>query len=437
MFTRRVAETFRRPPVAAESAEGIAVTVTRGPDAGTRLVIDGSHPGRVLVGTSAACALRLTDPSVSRRHLALEWDQGFLRVEDLDSTNGTRIGGALLGSARVDPHTELEIGGSVLSLATETGTAPPLDPRESFGRVQGASRAMRRLYPLCERLAQANIPVVIEGETGTGKEALAEALHEEGPRRKQPFVVFDCTVVPENLMEAELFGHTKGAFTGATESRTGVFVQADGGTLLLDEIGDLSAQLQPKLLRAIDRGEVRPIGARESIAANVRIIAATRRDLDREVQEGRFRDDLFHRLAVGRIELPPLRRRRGDVVLLARAFWQELGGDLDTLPRSLLRQWERHSWPGNVRELRNTVARRIALGDLASFSAQASSDGCDWVLPILELPFKEARHRLQEEFERRYVQAMLERHEGNVTRAAEGAGVARRYFQKVKARSDG
>jgi DNA-binding NtrC family response regulator len=305
---------------------------------------------------------------------------------------------------------------------------------------------MRRFYPLCEKLANSDVPVIIEGETGTGKEVLAESLHEEGTRKAGPFVVLDCTAVPPNLLEAELFGHERGAFTGAVAARRGVFEQANHGTLLIDEIGELDPMLQPKLLRAIERREVRPIGSNRSISVDVRLLAATRRDLDREVQAGRFRDDLLHRLAVARIELPPLKRRRGDIPLLARHFCKDLNGDERFLTKELLLSWEDHPWQGNVRELRNTVARHVALGELASISF-ASGDGVpgeasaepnlsdDFLQHVLELPLGEARQKVVEEFERRYVHQLLARHDGNVTRAAQSAGVARRYLQILKART--
>lgn len=179
----------------------------------------------------------------------------------------------------------------------------------SFGRLLGGSPAMRRLYPLCERLAGSTVPIVIEGETGTGKEQLAEALHEQSSRADKPFVILDCTTIAPNLIESELLGHEKGAFTGAMRTREGVFERANGGTLLIDEIGDLPLELQPKLLRAIERGVITRVGGSKPVVVDVRLLAATRRDLDREVQLGRFRDDLFHRIAVARVELPPLRER--------------------------------------------------------------------------------------------------------------------------------
>jgi transcriptional regulator with GAF, ATPase, and Fis domain len=284
------------------------------------------------------------------------------------------------------------------------------------------------------------VPVVIEGETGTGKEALAESLHEMGPRAAGPFVVFDCTAVPPNLVEAELFGHERGAFTGAVASRRGVFEQAQGGTLLIDEVGDLEPSLQPKLLRAIERFEIRKIGGDRWIKVDVRVLAATRRDLDKEVQAGRFRDDLFHRLAVARIELPPLRHRQGDIAALAIHFWQELGGDPRALTREMVQKWEDYAWPGNVRELRNTIARQIALGDLAHTPTErpppraADEDAIDKFVDM-GLPFPQARDRILEEFEQRYVARLLEKHGGDVARAAAASGIGRRYFQKLRART--
>jgi len=305
---------------------------------------------------------------------------------------------------------------------------------------------MRRLYPLVERLAASDIPVVIEGETGTGKEALAEEIHETSSRSAGPFVVFDCTATPAQLMEADLFGHERGAFTGAVGLRKGVFELAHGGTLLIDEIGELDLALQPKLLRAIERSEIRRIGSETAVRVDVRIIAATRRDLDKEVQEHRFRDDLFYRLAVGRIALPALRRRSGDITLLARHFWKELGGDPRTLSDAALRRWEVEDWPGNVRQLRNTVARALALGDLEGVIDvdEAAPDGAalpatgaaapDAFLDAViaeRLPLPVARMRVVKEFEQRYIAALLAEH-GTVAKAAAASGIARRYFQILR-----
>src|SRR5215472_5428973 len=332
------------------------VAVVDGTDRGLELTLDGSQPSRVLVGKSPACALQLTDPQASRRHAALDAAEGRLRLLDLQSTNGTFVNGVCVTDAWLRGGEVIQIGGDTLRVdALGERSVAPVSRARAFGRVVGASFEMRRLYPLCERIAASAVPVLIEGETGTGKEALAESIHEAGPRAGGPFVVFDCTEVPANLAESVLFGHERGAFTGAASTRRGVFEQAHGGTLFIDEIGELPLGLQPKLLRAVERSDIRRVGGDRRLAVDVRLIAATRRDLDREVQEGRFRDDLFFRLAVARIELPPLRSRRGDVGVLARHFWKALGGD--ELPYDVLQYFESYAWPGNVRELRNAIAR--------------------------------------------------------------------------------
>jgi DNA-binding NtrC family response regulator len=310
---------------------------------------------------------------------------------------------------------------------------------------------MRRLYPLCERLSRSRIPVVIEGETGTGKEVLAESIHEAG--LGGPFVVFDCTAVSPNLIESHLFGHERGAFTGAIGSQPGVFEEADGGTLLIDEIGDLDLPLQSKLLRVIERGEVKRVGGRKWTHVEVRVLAATRRDLDQEVAAGRFRDDLFHRLAIARVELPPLRERHGDVPLLTRHFAREMGAPAELMSADLLACFDQHSWPGNVRELRNAVARLIALGDVTLASrdaargrldprdapeaaARTETPPGDWLGTILadNPEFATAKRKMLEEFERRYVAHALQEHGGNVAEAARASGLAMRYFRLLKAR---
>jgi transcriptional regulator with GAF, ATPase, and Fis domain len=250
-------------------------------------------------------------------------------------------------------------------------------------------------------------------------------------------VVFDCTAVPPTLVESELFGHERGAFTGAVGARRGVFEQAHGGTLLIDEIGDLELSLQPKLLRALERSEIRRVGGDRWIKVDIRVLAATRRDLDRDVEEGRFRDDLFFRLAVARIELPPLRVRTGDIEVLTRHLWSQLEGKGEP-PYDFLRKLERQTWPGNVRELANAVARYLALGDAGQ--ADARVDSAKRAEPTGEdselyaLPFRLARDRALATFERAYVQRLLERHGGNVTRAAEASGIGRRYLTTLASR---
>ncbi len=426
-----------------EPPSSFRLSVTSGPDAGQSYVLDASSGGRVLVGSSPACEVRLRDREVSRRHLALELAGARVRITDLGSSNGSFVQGIPILDGYVGAGQLIGLGATQIRVeraAAAVVTDAP-DEGSSFGSVIGSSASLRRLFPLCRRLAQSMVPVVIEGETGTGKEVLAESLHDEGPRAAGPFVVFDCTAVPPNLIEGELFGHERGAYTGAVTTRRGVFEEAQGGTLLIDEIGDLDIALQPKLLRVLERSQVRRVGGSATIDVDVRLLAATRRDLDKEVAAGRFRDDLFHRVAVTRIELPPLRQRKSDIERLARHFFTMLG-DPDALSSALVAKWQDYDWPGNVRELRNACARRVALGDLAEEAVSqgarpalehAVGDVVDQVL-AQKLPLALARARVLEDFERRYVVRVLAEHGGNIVQAAKASGIARRYLQKLRAR---
>ncbi|HEY1694815.1 MAG TPA: sigma 54-interacting transcriptional regulator [Polyangiaceae bacterium] len=441
-----------RSPGTAERS--YVLSVVDGPDAGARVELEGLQGESVLAGKGPACRLRLGDPTVSRRHASFEVSARGVRVEDLGSTNGTFVNGVPIEAAYVSGGDRVRLGATTLIVDRGDPSTVEEPAETSFGRLLGASHAMRRLYPLCLRFAESDIPVLIEGETGTGKEVLAEALHECSLRASGPFVVFDCTSVPPSLLESTLFGHERGSFTGAVAPRAGVFEEAHGGTLLIDEIGDLDPSMQPKLLRALERGEVQRVGSNAWRKFDVRVIAATRRDLDHEVQAGRFRDDLFFRLAVGRVELPPLRRRLGDVALLASHFWEALGGTLP-VPRDVMARLEDCPWPGNVRELHNAVARILALGDrafeerlerrstqgaappAAPPGARPADGGLAQILAAIldqDVPLPRARDVVVREFERRYVEKVLARHGGNVVRAAEASGIARRYFQILRAR---
>jgi len=432
------------PSAARAPDRSFTVAVTSGPDKGRRWVIDNAHSPRFLLGLSEVCDVRLSDTEVSRRHAALEYTGPSLRITDLGSTNGTYVDRVRIVEAFLTGGEYVRVGSTVLRVEdAPTAVSTPVDQVSGFGRVVGVSRALVGLFPLLERIANTQVPVVIEGETGTGKEALAEAIHERGPRAEGPFIIFDCTAVPQALIESELFGHERGAFTGALASRRGVFEQAHGGTLFIDEIGDLDIALQPKLLRALERSEVRRVGGDRWLSVDVRILSATRRDLDREVEAGRFREDLFHRLAVARVELPPLRHRAGDVRVLAQHFWQQLRGEPDALTEALLGKWESSAWPGNVRELRNAVARQIALGDLPHDSseehaiAESASDALAALLDEMisaKIPFPRARDLVLERFTEQYVARLLRQHGGSVAQAAASSGIGRRYFEKLRAR---
>lgn len=435
---------FQHELVAARKHELRRVVVIEGSDRGKTFELDSSSPSRILVGTSPACQVVLGDTTVSRRHAAFEpKSDGTYRLADLGSTNGTIVDGTRIVEVYVRGGETVRFGATVVRLETDLAPlAPePLPSAVRFGRTVGASVAMRRLYPLCEKLANSRIPAIIEGETGTGKEVLAESLHEMSGS-KGPFVVFDCTTVSPSLVEAELFGHERGAFTGAVASRPGVFEEADGGTLLIDEIGDLDLALQAKLLRVIDRSELKRVGGQKTIRVDVRVLAATRRDLDKEVAAGRFRDDLFHRLAVARIELPPLRERHGDVGLLARNFVAQMKGAPE-IAALVDARFADYGWPGNVRELRNLIARYVALGtDVQAPSPSLpppALDNRDWLDALVAqgLPFAIARRQSLEEFQRRYVLSALARHNGSVAQAAKASGLALRYFRLVKSRMKG
>ena len=327
-----------------------------------------------------------------------------------------------------------------------SGEIPALRKEDSFGTFLGRSKAVTRLYPLCRKLARTEVPLVIEGETGTGKEALAEAIHRAGPRADKPFVVFDCTAVPPSLLEAALFGHERGAFTGADAARAGIVEEAHGGTLLIDEIGDLDLGLQSRLLRAIQKSEVRRIGGSKWVRVDVRVIAATRRDLEAEVAAGRFRDDLFFRLAVARMELPPLRERPDDIEPLARRFWEVRTGDPASFPEGELPRLRAHAWPGNVRELENTISRLAALGELASGAseglfmrrssappAKPSADFLDDVV-LRGLSLSDARDIVVAEFERRYI-TNLDATLGDERARMSASGVSDRYLRTLRLRA--
>lgn len=436
-------------PTTLQKAPDVAVhafrlSVTKGPDEGASIVVDASEAQAILIGTSEVCGLRLRDPEVSRRHASVEVSGAFLRLRDLGSTNGTRVNGIRVGEALLEGDPTIDLGASSISVKREINAKPTVIPeQDSFGDYIGRSLAMRRLYPMLHKLAASDVPLVIEGETGTGKEALAEAIHAQGPRREKPFVIFDCTAVPGSLIEAALFGHEKGAFTGATAAKEGVFEEADGGTLLIDEIGDLDKSLQAKLLRAIQKSEVRRLGGSKWIKVDVRVLAATRRDLDAEVQAGRFRDDLFFRLAVARVLLPPLRERREDITLLARHFWKIYGMG-QPFPEDVTPKLETHPWPGNVRELANTVARLAALGadDAGQLFMQrtegASDDanGGDFIEGVVlqNLELARARELVLREFEKKYVAHLLEVHSGDIAAAASASGIGERYLRMIRAR---
>ncbi|MEO7096004.1 MAG: sigma 54-interacting transcriptional regulator, partial [Polyangiales bacterium] len=410
--------------------------VVDGPDAGQQFRLD---PGTSRLGTSAGCQVRLTDKTVSRVHCELELQRSSVRVVDDGSTNGTTIDGVPIQRADLRPGPLLRVGSSSLRLQrSDEPLVVPLSKLDHFGdasaRLLGRSVEMRRIYAILERAARSDVTVLVQGETGTGKDVVARALHAASPRKGGPFVAIDCGSIAENLIESELFGHARGAFSGAVGERTGLFEEANGGTLFLDEVGELPIGLQPKLLRALETREVRRVGSNLARKVDVRIVAATNRPLGRAVNEGTFREDLFYRLAVVEVHLPPLRARRDDIPALAQHFHDRITGSPSPLPEGLLRSMSDRGWPGNVRELRNFVERIVSLGWMpASPEGPEVPSGAKPVAigpppdlaPLIstELPLKEAREAWNERFEQLYLRALLARTGGNVRRAAELAGV--------------
>jgi DNA-binding NtrC family response regulator len=428
----------------------VVVTPPRGKAVGVPL---GVAP--VIVGTDPGCDVAVDDPKVSRRHLEVHLDARGIVVRDLDSKNGTFVGDVAVLQAFVRPGARIQIGSTRVVVEGGKGRAVvPLSRGVRFGEAFGASVAMRALFAQLEQAAATDATVVLLGESGTGKELLARALHDRSPRRQGPFVVFDCSAVAPGLVESELFGHVRGAFTGADRTREGLFEQARGGTLFIDELGELPLDLQPKLLRALESRHVRRVGGADWIPVDVRVVAATHRDLRARVQEGAFRADLYYRLAVLVATVPPLRDRKDDIQPLVEHF---LAGHrpprtLADMPPNVVDMLRGHDWPGNVRELRNTVARLVLLGreaDLpgaghgvaippaarSSGSVPGAPPGPRPIMPalsdVLPMPLREARDVVVEHFERAYLAAKLNEHAGNVSRAADAIGVSRQFLHRL------
>ncbi len=414
---------------------GIDLVVVEGPDRGARA---GVLAGTTRVGTAASNQLRLTDRAVSRVHCELHLRERTVQLVDAGSTNGTFAEGVRLTDAELPPGAIFRVGTTSIRIeAAGTPTRVPISARDHFGELLGGSVAMRRVYAVLERLAATDTTALIHGETGTGKELAARAVHEASRRAKGPFVTVDCGAIAEALIESELFGHVRGAFSGAASDRRGLFEEAHGGTLFLDEIGELPLTLQPRLLRALEAREVRRVGANTSRPIDVRVLAATHRSLAQSVNEGTFREDLYYRLAVVEVELPPLRARREDLVTIAQRFHERFTGTDERLGDGLVAAIQSRAWTGNVRELRNFIERTVTLGTAMPDRATGEA-GAPGMAPATEaievpihLPLREARVAWMDQFERRYAEALLKRTGGNVTRAAELAGVHRRSLQRL------
>lgn len=427
--------------IAVTDEVGLRLVVIDGPSPGGQLAITRT---RHTVGRHPTNDLVLHDPGVSLVHLeVLRVDGGKVLVRDASTTNGTWLGEHRLIEGQLAAGAVLTIGSSKLRLETHTGSArPALSDQTQFEGLVGQSTEMRELFAVLERIAPKNLSVLFEGETGTGKEEAARAVHARSKRASGPFVVLDAATIPENLAESTLFGHERGAFTGAESKHIGAFERARGGTILIDEIGELPLAMQAKLLRVLERHEVMRVGGREPVPVDVRVVAATHRDLRREVEAGRFRDDLYFRIAQMRLCMPPLRARRDDIPLLVRSFlraWAESGEPPVRIDDEALQELVGRPWPGNVRELKNTLMRASALCDNAvitkadvgtgGFGFGASDDPGS--VQHLTGSFADAKARVIERFEKAYLEALLFRTRGNLSRASRDSGIARNHLRDL------
>jgi transcriptional regulator with GAF, ATPase, and Fis domain len=427
-----------------------ALVVLSGPERGRETIIEGDL---FRIGKSKDNDLVLADETVSRAHCEIARDARGYLLRDLGSTNGTLLDGAEIKEAWLKAGAVITVGKVELKVRPFAERIELLpSERTRYGEMVGHSLAMRQIFGLLERLGPTDATVLIGGETGTGKDVLARSVHALSPRAKGPFIVVDCGAVVGSLVESELFGHEKGAFTGAVAARQGAFELAHGGTLFLDEIGELPLDLQPKLLRALEQRSIRRVGGNHTQRVDIRVIAASKRNLRMEVERGKFREDLFFRLAVVPIELPPLRERREDVPLLVETLLAALAEHDPTAPRrihpSAMDALRAHDWPGNVRELRNVLERAAYLSRatgrdqvelaMVPFAGPATPPSADEgaAFPPFDAnkSYRDTKAHFEELFEKRYVAWLLGEHDGNISAAARAADMDRKYLYKLACR---
>jgi transcriptional regulator with GAF, ATPase, and Fis domain len=412
------------------------LVVVEGPQEGHEFVMDRDV---VRVGASRDNDLVIEHETVSRNHFEIRVTEEGHLIRDLKSTNGTDVEGCRIVEAYLHPGSRIGAGEVVLVFQPlRERVEVPLSPHNCFGAMLGKSLKMRALFHMAERVASRDTTVMISGETGTGKGLLAEEIQMHSPRREHPFVVVDCSTIPSHLMETELFGHVKGAFTGAVSSRAGAFEEAHKGTIFFDEIGELPSSLQPKLLRVLEKREVKRVGKTETKSVDVRIIAATNRELKAEVEAGRFREDLFFRLSVFELKIPPLRDRKEDIQHLAKEFLSTLQGEGERkFGDDALRFLSSHDWPGNVRELRNVIERVVHLVDEKVIDAPSiMSTSITGVGPAPDTDSwggrgKYSFQKAREMAENEYLVDLLRRHGFNVSAAAKTAEIHRQSLHRL------
>lgn len=422
------------------------------------VVVDGPTRGKKIslnkdvtkVGKRENNDLIIVDKTVSRNHLEIEYTSDSFMLRDLGSTNGTFLNGSRVKEAYLSPGDLIKVGNSTLEfVAFDEKIKIEPSEKEEYGLMVGKSRKMRQIFSILEKISPTHATVIIEGETGTGKDLVAQAIHEASQRKVKPFVVFDCSAIAPNLIESELFGHEKGSFTGAVKTRRGAFEEANGGTIFLDEIGELTAELQPKLLRALEQREIKRVGGNVPIKIDVRVICATNKNLRREIEEGKFREDLYYRLSVVKVSLPPLRERTEDIPLIVERFLsrgkfnQLADGKLKILrvEDDALKMLARYQWPGNVRELSNVIERAVSFveGDTIAknhldfvFAEMAHGEERTERMKVdSDIPFKDAKQRIVEDFEKEYLVDLLNRYNHNLSKAAREAQIDRKHLRNL------
>ncbi len=406
-------------------------------DQGRTLLLE---EGSVIIGRDAGCGLCLDDESVSREHVKLSIQKKGVLVEDLGSKNKTTYLGKEVDSLLLGIGSRIGIGSCVIDLLPlPVPGSMPISTLSRYGGLVGASIPMRRLYALIGAMEQTDAPVLLEGETGTGKELLAQAIYEHGLRQGKPFVVIDCGNVPAGLLESELYGCVRGAFTGANVDRAGALEAADSGTVFLDEIDELPLDLQPKLLRVLETGQVKRLGSVKPISLDIRIIASSKQNLLERVKAGSFRDDLYYRLAVLQLRLPPLMDRKEDIPLLVKHFGEVLPeGKNARIAPEMIESFVNHDWPGNVRELRNAVQRALVLGPAAPtvLSPEFSGSGEQAKgSSVSANEYRIAREQTLDSFDRTYLGNLMSRFDGNQSAAARAAGISRSYLRELLKKS--